>query len=332
MKKLTLILVIFVLFAFGCSQTVKVNFTDSTIDDLKLLPDKSTAYFFCDFSKVSDSDLAQEFLPLFNEELQKEFHDNNYEDFKEMTGFDPEKDFKSILIAMNRERGYNEKSHIVIHGKFKEDKITKYLVEKAAEAGEEIPWHVEKIEDYSVYLIEKSNDNFGFCFFDDNTLYVGEFDWISSVLKDEYLGISTEKVKQLNNSIQYGKHLWFSVQPQKDDLQEPFQDMMKNVFPLFDSISSLTISAHVDDGIKFLGNINCDSPETSELMVDMMKGALAAAKLHVYKDRDAVDAINRIKMKVKDNKVLIRGSLDKEFFDKLQEYSMLPWKSRKKTS
>ena len=67
MKRLTLFLVIFVLFAFGCGQTAKVNFSDSTIDDLKLLPYESTAYFFCDFSKVSDSDLAQEFLPLFND-------------------------------------------------------------------------------------------------------------------------------------------------------------------------------------------------------------------------------------------------------------------------
>jgi hypothetical protein len=324
MRKIFIVMSLMVFTIFACSETAVVKVASDTKSDLKLLPIESSVLFYCDFSKISDSDLAQEFMPIFDEHIEKEMGDEEFEEFKEFTGFDPQKDFKSVLVAVDKIDHRDSRPHIIIHGNFDEDRIMKYVHEKAEEEDEDISWMEKEIAGHKVYVTEKRDKNFGFTFASDEKMYLGKLDWIEDILEGKTFSSNAE-VNKLNESIKYGSQFWVSVNALQIKNSKPFSQAIRN-FPMSEKIAAMTLSAHADNGIKFSGEIACDSPETSELMVDMMRGALAAVKLQVYKDRDAVDAINKIKMKTKGNKVLLNGELDEAFFDKLEELRMLPWK------
>ncbi len=331
MRKFRLIFSILLLAAVSCNRSANVDISETALNDLKLLPAEPAVLFYCDFAKITSSSLAQEFMPLFDDHMHKDFFEEEFEQFKKITGFDPEKDLTSILAAVEYEGFADRKPYFIIHGKFAEDKIIGYMQNKANEENEEIPWFVEKINDKNLYVFKDSRTDIGFTFESETTVYLGKTNWIKNIITNKEEIFSKQRLADLKKSVLYGDQFWLTVNIPEAEGPESFADVIGK-FPLSEKISSVSMSAKLNDKLNFHGQISCDNPETSRLMVDMMKGALAAAKLRVYKDREAVDALNRIKMETKGNRVYIDGNLNQEFFDKLKEYRMSPWGLKGKRS
>jgi hypothetical protein len=299
------------------------------MNDLKFVPVESTLIFYCDYAKISQSSLADEFMPFLREHINHDFNDREFERFRTITGFDPEKDFDSILLAVNAENEFDSRRrskanpYIIIHGNFDEKRIINYMEKKADEKDEDIAWHVKKLDKFNLYIFNDSDDNFGFAFPNKHTLYVGASDWLQNVLKEKAYS-SDRKIRDLVKTVRHRDQFWLTVNTLSNSLPKSFHSI-----PMSDRIVSLSFSASAGSELKLYGQIICDSPETSNLMVDMMKGGLAMAKLQVYKDREAVDALDQIDIDSQGNRVLLKGNLDKEFFRRLDKHKMLPWSKRR---
>ena len=95
--------------------------------------------------------------------------------------------------------------------------------------------------------------------------------------------------------------------------------------PAFERVESVVFSAKANGAVDFNGMLLCDSNESGQVMVDLMKGALAAAKLAVSNERTKVDELNKIKVFQEGKVAVLQGELTDEFFKTLQESQFHKW-------
>ena len=73
----------------------------------------------------------------------------------------------------------------------------------------------------------------------------------------------------------------------------------------------------VGQDLQFAGEGEFADAENAELFHDAVKGALAAAKLSMSGDREAVDVLNKIEIKIKGSRVVVNSQINKADVDKL---------------
>jgi hypothetical protein len=124
----------------------------------------------------------------------------------------------------------------------------------------------------------------------ESTIYLGNRGWIAEILENKAGGEIPKIFTSAENAVRYGDQFWVKAEVAAlHEKKEPFSHDLHRAFPKFDAVEDFVFSAHVSEGVQFEGQILCDSAEDSKLLADMMKGALAAAKLQVSTDRVAVD-------------------------------------------
>ena len=187
----------------------------------------------------------------------------------------------------------------------------------------------ETVGTHTIYTSAKGRDNRAWCFADANTLYAGDRDWIVALLqgeKPETRGVPANMLAELEKKVSYGDQFWFAVEITEDMKKAGHvPEELRQQFPKFEDVNAVAFSARVEKGVTFAGEIDCGKAETSKLLVDLMRGGLAAAKLSVAEDRPAVDALNSINIDQKDHKTVVRGELSEDFFKKLREQKLFIW-------
>ena len=326
MKKLSLLFSLLLVFSLGCGEKTRVEVPDTARQDAKLMPAETNALMYCDFSQIAKSPQADRILAQIEQRLQNEVEHEEYQNFKEATGFDPRKDFHSMLAGALEGKDEDRNWYAVIHGRFDEQRLTSYLKEQVEKKGREIPWQEEIVAGHRVYASNK-RPHFGLCFLNESTIYLGNREWIAEVLETKTSGEIPKIFTSAENTVRYGDQFWVKAEVAAlHEKQEPFSHDLHRAFPKFDAVEDVVFSAHVSEGMQFEGQILCDNAQDSKLLVDMLKGALAAAKLQVSNDRTAVDALNGVKINHQGNKALVQGELTEKFFETLRTRKLFIWR------
>ena len=328
MRKLLIPFSLMILASLACERETRVEIPSATYQDLALLHPESSVIAYFDFTKTSQSPLAKEVRSRLERHLKNESHDQDYEEFKQATGFDPERDFHSVLVGASAGPDSEKSLRAIVHGQFDEDRITDFVRQRFEQEKRELPWQEEDIDGHTLYTSVKKPEQ-GLCFADTNTLYLGDRQWIISILTGtpaESRTIAPELLASLEKNIRYGDQFWVEVDLTRGlKSTRPFSTALQHSFPRIEELNLMAFSARVTAGVEFEGRINCENDETCKLLVDLMKGALAAAKLRVSRDRPAVDALNRIKIERHGDKAVMHGKLDEKFFDMVREQKLFFW-------
>ncbi len=322
MKKNLLLLGLLLLFSLACDQAARESVPDKVRTEVALLPDESAMVMYGDVQKISQSALAADIIARFESELQRGMSDDEFAKFKEATGFDPKRDLHTVLVGAKNGEHNGENAAVIVHGQFDEQRIVAFLKEQAAKHEHEARWQEETISGHQVYFGER-RENFGVCFASANTIYLGRRDWLTEVLEGKASPAMPQAFLAAEKSLRYGEQFWlgFAVDPASQD----FARELREKFPKFEAVKDVAFSARAGEGVEFEGRVQCDNEENSKLMVDLLKGGLAAAKLQISNDRNAVDALNSIKIEHKGAQVLLQGELTKKYFDSLREQKLLFW-------
>lgn len=322
MKKSFLLLAIALFAVVACDQASRESVPDKVRSEVALLPDESAMVMYGDVQKISQSALASDIISHFESELHHEMGDSEFVKFKEATGFDPKRDLHSVLVGAKEGARHDENAAIIVHGQFDEQRIVSYLKDLAAKHEREPRWQEETIAGHQVYFGER-RENFGVCFANANTIYLGKRDWLTEVLESKASPAMPKAFLAAEKSLRYSEQFWigFAVDPASQE----FARELREKFPKFEAVQDVAFSARAAEGVEFEGRIQCSNEEDGKLMVDLLKGGLAAAKLQVSNDRNAVDALNSIKIESKGKHVLLQGELTKKYFDSLREQKLLFW-------
>lgn len=317
------------LIAITACQRNRTEIPLAAREDFKHLPAASSMILYSDVSKIAQSPLAEEILQVMEERMHEEWQDKDIEEFKTATGFDPRRDIHTILVGAAPAPQAKQDFCVIVHGKFDEQRLKDYLKQKSLEQKQELPWQEETVGTHTIYTSAKGRDNRAWCFADANTLYAGDRDWIVALLqgeKPETRGVPASMLAELEKKVSYGDQFWFAVEITEDMKKAGHvPEELRQQFPKFEDVNAVAFSARVEKGVTFAGEIDCGKAETSKLLVDLMRGGLAAAKLSVAEDRPAVDALNSINIDQKDHKTVVRGELSEDFFKKLREQKLFIW-------
>ncbi len=306
----------------GCTEPAKQEITESAHADLDKLPEEANMFFFCDFEKINESEIGQVLVRDMRTNIDRDIRHSDFESFKEATGLDPFEDFKTILVAGKiKESRRNDDFAVILHGNFDEEKIMGFAREKLEEERRDIPWTTEELSGNTIYTIEK-RDEVSFCFVNGSTVYLGSPDWVRAALENEGRGSSGSResvTDALKNHIKYGDQFWMTVDAAAIDRQPMGRSLRENV-PAAERIKSLYFSAQTSDRIDFAGKILCDDSQSSQLLVDMMRGALATAKLSVSKERSIVDELNNIEIFQDGSNAVLKGKITQELIKKIEDH------------
>lgn len=327
MLKFNVLFLLLLVLAAGCSRERQMAVPDAVREEARLLPNDVNTIMYCDVRNVVHSPLAQEVLQQIENRMRREMSHGTYEEFKNATGFDAKRDLHSVLAGARQQGPRGEDFHAIVHGRFDEQKIVAFLKQEIEREKHEIPWREETVAGHQVYFNARKGDT-GLCFVNGNTVYVGSRDWLAGVLAGKKSNEAPGVFANAENKIRFGDQLWLAVSLDSAAARPAFAHELRENFPRLESVEHLVFSAHVAEGVKFEGQVHCTNAEDSKLMADLMRGALAAAKLQVSKDRAAVDALNSIQIDHKGEKALLHGELTPKFFDTLRAQKLFIWSDK----
>lgn len=328
MRRYSIILLACCLAFAACTSEPKSKIPSSVQESLALLPAETNLLFYCNFNKITASPLASQFIDnLDPEKFGMKLHDRDFEEFMQATGLDLRKDLYDILVGSILQYGERkEQAFAIVHGNFEEDRLIQYLESKLKKARKAVAWEMEEYNGYRLYSHRENDSRISACFADENTLYIGPDSWVKEVLAGQLTSRLPEQkdfFARLKKDVNYGDQFWVAMDSKF--LAEPYNTVasgLRRRVPALETVRAAVFSAEADKELGFSGKLLCDSPESSEVMVDLMRGALAAAKLSVSHDRSTVDELNKIKIYQKGNAAVLQGVITDSFIQTLRKHSL----------
>ena len=201
-----------------------------------------------------------------------------------MTGLDPQKDIHELYIAADKFEDDDGFILLLVLGDFDGEKILNFL--ESQNLGRKL--EQVKYKDYVLYRTE--GDDAVLCLKDEHTVVAGRDngvkEWLDNVEKKSREKQLVERVAP----IRFKQTGWITVDAQ-DQLTQMIDD---EILEKLDGLKTAALSFDVDKQLQLTGTCLCTETEKAELFYDTMKGALAAAKLHVSDNRKLVDILNKI--------------------------------------
>jgi hypothetical protein len=249
-------------------------------------------------------------------------YSDEYKEFMEKTGLDFRKDINEIYFSIVATEIKKKPSILtVIKGSFNPDQLIEFIKSES----EEDEVREESYDDFTLYKI--NDDNLSFSFIDHNRLIFGNASlvksWISHFTKDTNKEIDSDLAKRLD-PVKYKSDAWFVFDAENiiDDMMEEMQKHPESRrFSGLKSLKDFIFSMKVKDKLWFSGVGNFSDEEKAKLFEDAVKGFIAAVKLSVSEDRQAVDVLNKINVKHDGNRVLLDLEMSQEDIEKLEAKS-----------
>jgi len=293
-------------FIAGCSTEKNTPFSSADLNYLALLPQDARVIGAMNFNRIRDAEIYKLFKKYA---ANTPFESRDYRMFVDRTGFDLETDLKNIYFAgTGLENVHQSRGMFIATGEFRPEKITAFI-ESENKSPEKLSVATEG--QYKVYRVP--GEDLAFCFPDSQTLIGGKDSLVTAALQR----INTEN--QLSNDletaldpIRYKSDSWIWMNTEKFLASLPSSELSTRIKSL-QAVRNGQMSVSVVKDIKFSGICNCNDTENAENIEDMIRGAIAAAKLTYSDDRESIDILNTIKVTVSGSRVEI--SFDMSYND-----------------
>lgn len=320
------ILLALMLAGLGCSESPSIKISESARENIQYLPAAASLVVYSNFEKLGSSSFINYIHEEFADDAAEKYSLEKYELIIDSLGFDPRKDLTDILLAVNIDRDISQPPfYAILHGAFDEDKLMTFVKNKM-ERDEKQELELNDITGHSIYIIKK--DQLGFCFLNSSTLLVGYPKWIAQVAQgkvEENIEGRKDFMETLVEDVKYGEHFWVAVDTKVlADKMGEHPKKLTDELPPFETIKNIIFSANIDEAFRFHGKMMSTSAENGQVLVDLIKGAFAAAKLGAFQKPDIVEQLSKIEIYPEGNSAVLEGEISKEFLQSVQkDYNLL---------
>lgn len=281
---------------------------------LAMMP-ASDGLLYVNLDQIRASDFYQLFLDSLNGKMSPDGH---MQEFTDATGVDPRKDVQEIYAAVNPGERHGEENFLaVLIGRYDAEKVIRYI-----EANDQMQ-RLSR-EDYNGVALfsERHGNGPAFALVDNRQAVVGSREWVKNWLDQNTSGKGGNSANQdLVKNIQYKNGAWMVLNAGKmmDGLfmNEFGRNPEMRRFKALEAIEKVSVSFSFTDRIRMDGNGQFSDAANAELFQDAIKGLLAAAKLTVSSDRDAVDVINKIDISTDKNRVHVKTEMTRQDLEKM---------------
>lgn len=283
----------------ACSLERETALSAEMKEQIALLPQDAGAYGYVNIQRLHKAEFARFFVDSIKQHLTES---EEFQAFIAETGLDPEKDIHQAYFALQAGSKRNKPLGLVVAGgKFDAQKIIGFLKEK----DKHHKLQEEKISGHTVYSIPEKP--IAFCFYNSETLVGGEYNlvikWIKNSDADKpQKSIDPELLTELK-SLKYKQGMWLSVSPGIWKAQIKDHGLRK--LNALKSLTGLGFSMDVTDKIKFSAKGNFNDKEKARLFKEAIKGFIATGKLSISDDREIINILNGIQVKVDDGQVTL---------------------------
>jgi hypothetical protein len=317
MKKIIgsfLLLLAVLLFVWQCDTARKESLSKSMVEELALLPQSSAGIGHINIQNLRESPFYEMMQNNFS---RTPFHSQEYQEFMNATGIDLRKDIQEIYFSISPRKA-DEKAEFlaVVKGAFNPEKIMDFI--SGQEEYSEIVQ--ENYQGQPFYCIPE--DQLAFSFVEQSRLILGKEGMVKAWLDENSSGsknsLLPEWEKQIS-SLKYKSGAWFTLDATM--FAEAFsEELDRQRMPALEALQDFNFSMKADQKLWFSGIGNFSDNEKAKLFQEALKGLIAAAKLSVSDDREAVDVLNKMRIKVKGKSVLLDFKLNKEDIDHLRAH------------
>ena len=319
------------LIAMACSKPSTTALPSEVDSHLAWIPQAVNGVAYFDVQSVRESELGNALEKDFSDRIAEMRADRDFKEMLERTGFDIEKDLRSVLVGFRGGEHDNMSTFaLVATGNFDEQKIVNTInavrdsIEKHHSEHEKPEMSAEVYNGKTIYAIKERGEK-AFYFADAKTFVAGNKDWVQAIIDGKAADQSVkrnETITALMNKARFKEQCWL-VANTSEVMGKMAEELGENRdfkgTRAVKAVQGVALSANVGQIAELYGEASCDSEENSKLLVDAANGALATAKLAVSDDRDAVDMLNRIDIEKQGKSVKFVANLDKAFFDKMRE-------------
>jgi len=329
-KQIALVLLLsLALLVAGCTQP-KTTSLPSTVDQhLAWIPQNVNGVAYVDVQSLRQSELGVKLEEDFDKPWSRMRDDEHLKELLEMANFDFEKDLHSVLAGFRGSAHDSLNSFaLVVTGNFDEQKISETLravQDSMAQHHHDAPkMSTETYYGKTLYVIKEHGER-AFYFADAHTLVASNKDWVQAIIDGKTADQSVKQnnaISALMNKLRFKEQGWV-VANTAEVMEKVAEEMGRSSnfkgTRAVKAVQGVTFSAKFAKNAELDGEAVCDSEESSKLLVEALKGALATAKLAVSDDREAVDMLNHIDIGMSGKAVKFNADLDKAFFDKMRE-------------
>lgn len=322
MKKFTAfgIVIIFALLSFlSCEKKPEAPSSGAAEanDMLSLLPVDAQGVLFIDIHRIMAIEALSEMI---KEEEDKE-SSQEYLEFIEKTGIDPQKDIYSIAAAATKGEGKEMKTvSAVLNLKYNREVILP-LIKENMEEEEELT--EKEYNGFTIYTIKTDDEkNVSFAFLDDSYISAGNEEGVKSVIdvlqKKRENVFKNDSLAALLTDANKGAILWGALA-----IPPEVKEEMTNVPSMFKDIEAVNaISLSFDYKNKsFIAEIKLltGDPDKSRQMADSLNGLKMMGSMIQIQDFNMGDVLNNIEITAGSDHVNIYASFPEELLDKLKE-------------
>lgn len=305
MKNLKLFLALVLTSAFVLPFASTASADDGTAA-LAYVPKDTMVVVAIDIDALKKTSLVGDLMKMVQSD--KEAADN-LKKLKDATGFDPEKDLSSIVIAAPADVEKSQNFLIVAKGKIDEKKMVEYAKSQGSAINE------TKHEGVTYYAMDTEG---GVAFMKDHVV-IGSIDMLKAAIevsagKKDAVKKNSDMAAMLK-SVDTSKSGWMMIA-----LPESLRKQMGKENPLAGGILSVYASLGLASGFDLSLVANCDKDDTAKQLVDLATQGLGALAADKSMEQLGVDVVLRkleIKASGKDIKVALK--LTEDEFKKIKK-------------
>ena len=326
------ILLLILIFSTACSggegprEVSAVTSPAKSTDYLSLMPEETNILFYANIKSIKQTSFGEELSARFEDEIRVKRDDREYRDFLEATGVNPEKDIYELWFGSTGGDRRDNVGGAIVRGKFDEKKIVEYIEEERYHRLRQNTYRGHKI-----YTLEDSyrsrNDGSEFTFLNSETVAIGDGEWLKNVIDLSKDGgknvLSNKAMARFIDEVPSKDQLWAVIN--LNEMTDGWTQKIREQGSTFkgtksiENMQSLIFHTRVDKDAKLFIKGDFGTAEEAELLAETLNGFKAMAKLMVLDDKEAIDMLNGIKIKSDGSMIHINTTVDKNFFDKVDE-------------
>lgn len=295
-------------------------------DYLSLMPEETNILFYANFNSIKKTSFGEELSARFEDDIRAKRDDREYRDFLDATGVDPEKDIYEVWFGSTGRDSHDNFAGAIVRGKFDEEKIVEYVEEERYHRLRQNTYRGHKI-----YEIEddehRGNDDGEFTFLNSETVAIGDGEWLRHVIdlsRDGGKNVMSNKIMaQFIDEVPNRDQLWAVVN--LNEMTDEWAQKLREQGSAFkgtksiENMRSLIFHTKVDKDARLFIKGDFATAKEAELLAETLNGFKAMAKLMVSDDKEAIDMLNGFKIKASGSIIHINTTVDKDFFDKVDE-------------